>query len=194
MFEKVLKEVMGNWADKSYSQLYLYGPSGFGKSHLLAAVVLCLIWQGERVVYIPDCREALNDSFRYIQEALLFAFHNDNDSCDAITAAVQVDDLINFMQHQPNDKLYVIVDQRNALEVIQTSKYRDLFANEKVKVFTTLQSIGFRQKFIFSASAGEHSHRSVDERQTGIRVFHIDTGMTKVCSHFFELPCLTSLG
>ena len=93
MLEKVLKELMGNWDDKSYSKLYLYGPSGVSKSHLLMAVVLYLTWQGQHVVYIPDCYAALGNPFQYIQEALLFAFHNDNDSCDTITAVVQVDGL-----------------------------------------------------------------------------------------------------
>lgn len=193
MFKEVLKEVTGSWVTKPYNKLYLYGPSGVGKSHLLAAIVLCLTRQGKRVVYIPDCRALLaeEDLILYIKAALLFAFHNDKDSCDAIAAAVQVDGLIDFIQDQPMEGHYVIVDQMNALEL---NEGKDPATNEKVMVSNILACFGSRQKYIFSAAAGKQSHRRVHEKQTATQVFHIDTGMTKVCPHFFELPCLTSLG
>jgi len=188
MFKGVLKEITDSWADKPYSRLYLYGPSGVGKSHLLATVVLCLTRQGKRVVYIPDCRDALKTPFHYIQTALLYAFHNDNDSCDTIAAAMQVDDLIRFMNGRPNESTYIIVDQVNALELDGGD---DPAADQKRMVRRTVEGMGFSQKYIFSASAGDKSHRRVDEKQTGTNVFYINTGMTKVCPHFFELPCLT---
>src|SRR6266550_4558324 len=43
-----------NFLDGSET-LYLYGTSGSGKSHLLAALVYYLVREGKHVFYIPDC-------------------------------------------------------------------------------------------------------------------------------------------
>jgi len=117
VFENVLKEVMDDWTNKSYHKLYLYGPSRVNKSHLLVAIVLYLTQQGQHIVYIPDCCAALDKPLQYIQDALLFAYHNDNDSCNAIIAAKDADGLMGFMWERPTEELYVIVDQLNALEL-----------------------------------------------------------------------------
>src|SRR5256885_2360597 len=57
--------------------IWLYGTQGYGKSHLLAALVCYLAAQDERVVYIPDCRSWLLDPLTYVQAAMLFAWADD---------------------------------------------------------------------------------------------------------------------
>jgi len=49
-----------------------------------------------------------------------------------------MDGLKRFMQDQLEVKLYVIIDQYNALELNQGGRDLDLHANEKDKVLTTL--------------------------------------------------------
>jgi len=47
-----------NFLDTDES-LYVYGTSGPGKSHLLAALVCHLIREGKRIFYVPDCSRLL---------------------------------------------------------------------------------------------------------------------------------------
>ena len=173
----------------AYSKLYLYGPSGVGKSHILAALVVYLVQQGKRVVYIPDCRAALRDPFTWIRDALLFAFYGDDNSIRAISEAGNTDDLISIVRHQHNFSLFLIVDQCNAMDYDRGNEDRD--NNRKQLLHDTLSSIGSRQKYISSASAGMQADRDVTQRQSGIEVIRFYAGMTEVCPHFFELPFLT---
>ena len=46
-------ELMGS----ATGEISLYGTIGFGKTHLLAALVCYLSVAGKRVVYFPDCRD-----------------------------------------------------------------------------------------------------------------------------------------
>jgi len=48
-FQRLLKEVEDPSFLSGLSTLYVYGPSGTGKSHLLAVLVYYLVWKGERV-------------------------------------------------------------------------------------------------------------------------------------------------
>lgn len=51
--------------------LFLRGTVGYGKSHMLAALVLLLIMEGEGVVYLPDCRAMLGSLVPYVKAAIL---------------------------------------------------------------------------------------------------------------------------
>jgi hypothetical protein len=52
---------------------FLRGLSAVAKSHLLAALMLCLRYQGKTVVYIPDCGNLIMCPVSYLA-ALLCAF------------------------------------------------------------------------------------------------------------------------
>ena len=48
-------------------KLLLHGTAGFGKSHIVAALVCLLIKQGRLVVYLPDCKVMLKDRVDYLR-------------------------------------------------------------------------------------------------------------------------------
>jgi hypothetical protein len=73
MFKNLLEELKEVRDNNVYTSVWLYGTPGYGKSHLLAALVCYLAAQDERVVYIPDCWALLQDPVRYIQATMLFA-------------------------------------------------------------------------------------------------------------------------
>lgn len=158
----------------SYERLYVYGTSGSGKSHILAALVCQLIREGERVVYLPDCYRLLEDPAQVIWHALLFAFYDTTD-LDTIRNCNDVDALIAFMSQQRY--LYVVVDQMNALEL----SANDERAAKKSQVRDWLDRMKRNHRYIFSASANEKSSREAHMKQSGIAVFYILGGMTKVC-------------
>jgi hypothetical protein len=190
MGRAMFKEVQGRATSnvfETYPKLYLYGPSGVRKSHLLAALVFCLVQCGERVVYIPDCRAIISNPFRPIQAALLFAFYGDDTMFKTIAAIRNLDDLKDIMDGQIERTLYFIIDQWNALD----SEEGEASSQNKIKIRDTLEAMGAQQKYIFSASANAQSDRYADQKQSGTELITFYPGMTKVCPHFFELPCLT---
>ena len=172
--------------------LYLYGPAGTGKSHLLAALVCHLVRQGERVVFIPDCNALLTDLKGVIRDALLFAFHGDPHLCDEITRANDVDDLFRFVDQRARQTICFVVDQRNALD---SDGPADLMSVDKKAAFQTINRMRAFQRYIFSASANERSdlHR---DKQTQIKTLEYHAGLNKVWSHLFNhlLSCFPGGG
>jgi len=57
--------------------LTVYGTKGYGKSHLLAALVCHLAAGEDKVVFIPDCRVFTSDPILYTIAAMLFAWGGD---------------------------------------------------------------------------------------------------------------------
>jgi hypothetical protein len=157
-------------ADES---LYLYGTSGSGKSHLLAALVYHLVREGKRVFYIPDCSSLLLEPAQAIWAALTFAFY-DSPVLGTIGDPHDVDALIRLVT---NDRdIYIIVDQVNTLEATGDGSRKE----RKAQVLCWLDALRFNHRYIFSASANENSNRDADRKQSGISVFRIFGGMNEV--------------
>ena len=165
------------------STLYLYGPSGTGKSHLLAALVFHLIREGERVVFIPDCGDLLTNLRIVIREALLFAFHDNPYLCDEINRTNDIDDLVRFVEQRAHHTLYIIVDQRNALD---PNGLLDLQGDDKIAAFRTIDKLRAFQRYIFSASANEQSDREHRDKQTEINTLEYRAGLNEVCPHLLN--------
>ena len=156
-----------------HQKIYLYGSSGLGKSHLLAALADFLICTGERVVYIPDCLTLAQDFVGAMKDAFCFAFP---ESVNAIASFEHVNDLVEFSGNKRTGGVpfYIIVDQLNALEFnkLQPSK-----ADAKL----SLERITYGHRYIFSASANEQSNQRANERQSATTVMKLHGGMDDVC-------------
>lgn len=159
---------------KGNESLYLYGTSGSGKSHLLAALAYNLVREGRRVFYIPDCSTFLLQPEATMWMALNFAFYDSTDILGAIEDRHDVNAMIDFMSKYQD--LYIIVDQVNALE----SEENDNLKAQKSLVSRWLAALRFQHRYIFSASANEVSNREADRKQSGILVFPIFGGMSEV--------------
>ena len=153
--------------------LYLYGTSGSGKSHLLAALAYNLVREGKRVFYIPDCSTLLLEPAKTMWMALNFAFY-DSDVLAPIGNRYDVDKMIDFISELRD--IYIVVDQVNALE----NAGNDSRKAKKVQVLNWLDALRFKHRYIFSASANETSNREADRKQSGISVFRIFGGMSTV--------------
>lgn len=185
MFSNLLEEVQSpDFLGKRHN-LYLYGTSGTGKSHLLAALVCHLVRDKKRVVYIPDCLHLLEDAREYFRSALLFAFYDDDYSRCTIEGAYTMDDLFEFVRKQPRGSLYLIVDQRNTLELGPDSDEPDIDKAIKYKVWEWLRLMSAPSLYIFSAFANKQSDRDASPKQRNIKTIRLDEGMTKVCPHLF---------
>jgi len=159
---------------KGSENLYLYGTSGSGKSHLLAALAYHLVREGKRVFYIPDCYNLLLDSLRTMWDACHFAYY-DSPKFGTIRDADNVNTLIGFLAL--DEDVYIIVDQVNVLEFTENDPIREI----KVQVLKWLNALRFRHRYIFSASANERSTREAYKKQHGISVIPTFGGMSPVC-------------
>ncbi|PWW76378.1 hypothetical protein C7212DRAFT_343574 [Tuber magnatum] len=108
-----LKEVRESFQNSGF---WLYGTRGYGKSHLLAALVCYLTARGERVVYIPDCRECVNDPVPYMKAAMLFAW-GDDDQRESIMLLDTMEMIYHYFQSVRN--VIFIIDELNALACLR---------------------------------------------------------------------------
>jgi hypothetical protein len=169
------KQMQGPNFLAAYEALYLYGSSGSGKSHIIAALVCRLIREGKHVLYIPDCSKLLNDFTRIIRSALQFAFYDSKTHLKVIESA-QVEGLLAFWANQGNG--YLIVDQVNALDLgSPTTKMDDI--KKQVTHYLARMQVG--HKYVFSASANEQSNQMAKRKQSGVTVITMNGGMTEVC-------------
>ncbi|KIM48927.1 hypothetical protein M413DRAFT_15175 [Hebeloma cylindrosporum] len=157
---------------KGFESLYLYGSSGSGKSHLLAALVYNLVREGKRVFYIPDCSSFVLWPGRFMWSAFAFAFH-DLDILGAIKDPHDVSAMINFMSKY--EDLYVIIDQVNALQSEEHENNKD----DKALASKCLDRLRVKHRYLFSASANETVYRRAVKLQRGISVFPIFGEMAK---------------
>jgi energy-coupling factor transporter ATP-binding protein EcfA2 len=106
----------------SKPSINVYGISGYGKSHILAALACLLIRQNHRVVYIPDCRQAANKPFSEFKRAFMLAFADPKSSkwlqdvfqCDKIEQLQVLSRKYRFVM---DDQITFILDQTNALDL-----------------------------------------------------------------------------
>ena len=170
-FQELRNQTENDSFIRGLESLYLYGSSGSGKSHLLAALVCHLIKKGERVVYIPNCGELLGTVARLgnLRKALRFSFYDDADSLGEIMSANSIEDLLQFWEYQ--EDIFLVVDQLNALDK------EDKACHDVKDLLCTMKS---QHRYIFSASANEASNQLVHLKNSQIRVILFYGGMTEV--------------
>jgi Bacterial dnaA protein len=148
MFRKLLKELKMVRESNNYSTLWLYGTQGYGKSHLLAALVCYLAAQDERVVYIPNCREWLRDPVGYLKDAMLFAWADDITTQEEIETLKTEKEIEDFFRDQ--DNVLVVGDQLNALTE-SNSPIEEM--KDRAKLYRWLMRFTSEHKAVFGSSA-----------------------------------------
>jgi hypothetical protein len=147
-FGELLEELKEVRESTKYTALWLYGSQGYGKSHLLAALVCYLAAGDERVVYIPDCRALLNSVVERFQAAMLFAWADDLTTQEEIKALDTEDDIGKFFNSQ-KDVIFVI-DQANALKPDDSSAHETA---ERARLLKRIRGFISKHTAVFSCSA-----------------------------------------
>ena len=151
-FAELLKTLEHVRRRRNLTTLWVYGSKGYGKSHLLAALVCYLTSQKERVVYIPDCRECLKDPVSYVRTAMLFAWGDDKIMQREINTLDTQDKITKFFTElcRHGDAVFVI-DQLNALAELEEDGYTS--RNKKGNIFNWLQACRSNSISILSSAA-----------------------------------------
>src|SRR5438045_1253185 len=159
-----------------YTGLWVYGTEGYGKSHLLAVVVCYLIARGKRVVYIPDCRECLNEPLSYILPSMLFAWADDETMQRKIMELNSVDDFDRLIEYRRD--IVMVFDQMDGLDILDNEDKE--IERYKGNLYKWL--IGFRaaHKAVLGTSANNRSFRLMNLDQTSEINMRLYRGLTEV--------------
>ena len=172
-FKELLQEFKKVQESDNHSTLWLYGTQGYGKSHLLAALVCYLAAQDERVVYVSDCRALLENSVEYLRAAMLFAWADDIATQKAIMRLRDSKEIEKFFGEKT--KVIFVIDQMNALKIDGPK--------DKTKREDTSNWIGrftFRHKKVYSSSANNADYHKLVRNQNQGTLLHAYGGFDEV--------------
>jgi len=174
-FEELVLEMEKPGFMKTWMAIYLYGSSGSGKSHILAALAFKLAREGKRILYFPDCSTLVKEFELCLRGALSFAFY-DSDLLEEILSARNEEELVRFWQNQRGH--YILVDQLNALENCDNGP----------QIRRRLDGMAYRHHYIFSASANEKSCKDANMKQSSITTIPYHGGINEVFHDSVILP------
>lgn len=175
-------ELAAEWESdpfRSYSKVNLYGCTGTGKSHVLAALACLLTHEARRVVYVPDCALLLESFFIEMRGALQFAFPEYASTMDAWTEVAQIRDFCRAWRKQGT--IYFVIDQREALDI--TSDDPDKERKREVRIW--LDELLARNFVAYSANAESRAHRARYGNRTDVKEIAMQTGFDEVCRKVF---------
>jgi NACHT domain len=174
---------------------WVYGTKGYGKSHLLAALVCYLVAdqeraqkeraqkepakkeKKERVVYIPDCRECVKDQVAYIQAAMLSAWADDDSAQQTIMTLESMEGIYKFFQNTEDDVIFII-DQINGCQ--KKPGDDDKTAQNKAELLDWLTRFRANHTAILSASANYKSYLVTVGTETTEETMRVYGGLTAV--------------
>jgi hypothetical protein len=178
-FKELLQEFRKVQRSENYTTLWLYGTQGYGKSHLLAALVCYLAAQKERVIYIPDCRSLLEGAVQYFRAAMLFAWADDTATQQAIMALKNLEEINEFFTSRGESgcKCIFVIDQMNALKSgpIEQKQREDL--SEKIKSFA------FYHVKVYSSSANNADYHRQAQNENQHILLPVYGGLDRVSHH-----------
>jgi len=177
-FPELLRQLEFVRKEISYNELWVYGTRGYGKSHLLAALVCYLSALGECVIYIPDCRNWLRNPVAYFKAAMLFAF-TDKAAQDRILTLETTKGINDFLGRY--EHVHFVIDQMNALNAKAGDHENIRLA--KISLSDWISCLISARKAVLSSSANNHDFLIQQNRQNYNHIMHVYGGLTKVCLH-----------
>lgn len=145
---KAMKISGGN----GYKELYIQGTMGYGKSHLICALVCYLIKSGEYVIYAPDCKSLTADPFKYLRDSFRLAFADSPEVVQMLGGCLGMQDLEALAERiaELGIRMYVFIDQANALDAGSGGRTS---SKSREKLMESLSRMTYSHFFIQSASA-----------------------------------------
>jgi len=178
-FAELIDEFERICRDPRRTALIVYGTRGYGKSHLLAAIVCLLAARKVKVVYVPDCREFMKNPILYMRAAMLFAWADDESKQQTIMTLDTMEDMSKFLVKQSeHSEVIFVIDQLNALE---KERNDDKFTSKKkTDLRDWFQSLVMMTHAILSSSANNNSILNGVPRQGSYEIMRVYGGLTEV--------------
>lgn len=190
IFGKLLDSVMDAIEGSKTLDLWVYGPIGYGKSHLLATMVYYLTCRRRKVIYLPDCRICEHMHVSYVLTAMFFAWANDQEKLEKIILLETEKDIQRFLNTDTDDVVFII-DQVNALDEENKTDMTN-----KSTVRNWLNKCRGESRTLLSTSANNVSFMRTPHQQDNHDVIHVYGGFNDVslnsCQHYnFLLFCVS---
>ncbi|KAF8534357.1 hypothetical protein BDD12DRAFT_896092 [Trichophaea hybrida] len=125
---------------------------GYGKSHLICALVCYLMKIGERVIYAPDCKSLIADPFKYMRDAFRLAFADSPQIVQMLNECLDMDALERLAEKiaEFGITMFVFIDQADALQAGSGGR---MSSDARAKLVESLSRLSYSHFFIQSASA-----------------------------------------
>ncbi|KAF8541845.1 hypothetical protein BDD12DRAFT_979387 [Trichophaea hybrida] len=153
-FKEVLHRVksMRISGGNGYKELYIQGTMGYGKSHLICALVCYLMKIGERVIYAPDCKSLTADPFKYMRDAFRLAFADSPQIVQMLNQCLDMNALERLAEKiaEFGITMFVFIDQANALDAGSGGR---MSSDARAKLMESLSRLSYSHFFIQSTSA-----------------------------------------
>ena len=146
----------------------IYGTKGYGKSHIIAAVVVKLMQESSRrIVFLPHARDLARAPASYLKEALLLAFARDEEKLKEVAVLKTVQELSEWASEQ---FFMLFVDQMNSIEDDWKMAEEDKrFTRNLIKTL-----FGYAELTVYGFSANNQTmvHQQVTQRsERDVRLF-----------------------
>ena len=162
--------------------LWFYGTIGYGKSHLLAALVCYLLSAGSPAIYIPDCQECLRDPVGYVRVAMLLAWAGNHALQMRIMDLETKVDILQFFSDRATEGCWVtfVVDQMNALGPVGEGAESADDTENKTSLEAWLYECSSQHMTIVGLSANNISFPGLQQSQRNYLRVNAYGGLTKV--------------
>ena len=162
--------------------LWFYGTIGYGKSHLLAALVCYLLSTGSQVIYIPDCEQCLRDPIEYVRAAMVLAWAGNPALQMKILDLETRLDILQFFNDRATEGCWIVfvVDQMNALEPIGDNSESDDDLRNKESLEAWLYECSSQHMTIVGLSANNISFPRLQQSQRNYLRVNAYGGLTEV--------------
>jgi hypothetical protein len=171
-FVELLEELQFVRFSPNHDSLWVYGTSGYGKSHLLAALVCYLAALGKPVIYIPSPRSCMGDPIRYLQTAMLFAW-TDKARQDEIITLDTDEKIKTFLKGQKN--FIFVIDQMNELTEAKNDN------DAKADLRKLIRALVSNRTTVLSASANYNEYLKRQISENNDLTMNVYGGFTLVC-------------
>ena len=161
--------------DPTRTALIVYGTIGYGKSHLLAALVCYLAAKEVKVVYVPNCWPFYRTPDLCMRAAMLFAWADDERKQQIILRLDTLEEIGEFLEVQ--SEVVFVIDQLEALEKQRCDC--EYTVNKKIQLREWLQGLVARGKGILSSSANNQSILNSASR-SDTEIMYVNGGLTRV--------------
>ncbi|KAF8538315.1 hypothetical protein BDD12DRAFT_806239 [Trichophaea hybrida] len=157
------------------SEIWLHGTTGYGKSHLLAALVCFLIKSGHRVLYLPSCHPLVHAPMCYLQDAMELTWADSPDALQQIRALETLPEIISFF-HGVEEEVIFVIDQ---MEALQQTGPTDAWCNIRSELHRALYKASYYHLRVFSTSANTQSYHTLNRSRSNLIKVSAFGGMTK---------------
>ncbi|KAF3927795.1 hypothetical protein ABW20_dc0101035 [Dactylellina cionopaga] len=148
---------------------HIDGSLGWGKSHILAALVCVLLKNRIKVIYLPHYSDYIHVGIDYLKDAIYLTYAQEEEKLQQVAAAHSFAKIKEFLnsEKERGERIVFIIDGVDNFDVTDSNE-NFVTGKTKVNLKEALYKIACQHIFIRSASANVQSLQHAQKEQTYI--------------------------